>query len=222
MTTSQREFENALDTLDKQLARRKRWALVLIVVPAILATALVITSLQIVRETTARTQLLEKRAAGAATSARVAQAELARVQDEVTRAETALNTTRQAAANLGIVLFHQGNYQAAIRAYDSALSVDPGNAYLLNLKGYAYFKLKEYASSIATLQLAAKTAPSYGHSYFDLARAQCAANDFVNARTTAKQAIDHGMKDEMAADGEFIRLCRPLLKELGLPQVPTE
>jgi len=170
MTETSAEFDSLLHDAELRLARRKRLALLLTVVPAGLAIALVAASISIVNTARQRTKALEARASAAIAQKIAAQEELTRVRTDVQNAQQALDATRHAAENLGIVLFHQGRYSAAIRAYDSALGVDPGNVYLVNLKGYAYFKLRDYPNAAKTLEHATQLDPNYPHAYLDLAR----------------------------------------------------
>lgn len=221
--TSSNELESLLNAAELQVARRKRWAVTLIVVSILLAIVLVAASIYMVNDATRRTKQLEYRASSAITKARKANEELARVENQKKNAQAGLEHTRRAAENLGIALFRQRNFPAAIRAYDSALSVDPGNVYLVHLKGYAYFKMRDYAKAVETLEAAVRQDPKYLHAYLDLARVQCATGNFDAARQTALKAnVSPHEHTYMAGDGEFIRLCRPLLHELRLPQVPTQ
>jgi tetratricopeptide (TPR) repeat protein len=221
MTT---ELESLLDEAELQVARRKRWSVLLILASIVLAMALVIVSVRMLREAGKRTEALERRAAVAIEEERTAKQELVALEQQVAAAHAALETTRRSAENLGITFFRQRRYPAAIKAYESALDVDPGNMYLVNLKGYAYFKMGDYSRAVATLEAGIRQDPSFTHLYVDLARAQCAAGDFTKASANARKGIQLS-RDEytaMAADGEFIRLCRPIIRDLGLPQVPRE
>jgi tetratricopeptide (TPR) repeat protein len=222
--TSAAELESLLDAAELQLHRRKRWSMILVAVSTLLAIVLVTTSVRMVRNATRRTEQLERQASLAIAKETTATQELATVERQVSSAKAALESTRRAAENLGITLFHQRKYPAAIRAYDSALAVDPGNVYLVNLKGYAYFKMHDYAKAAETLEAAVQQDPSFAHAYVDLARVRCAAGNFDAARDAARTAIHLSRQEyvEMAADGEFIRLCHPIVHDLGLPVVPTE
>jgi len=219
------ELHGLLDAADSQLARRKRWAILLTIVPAAFAIALIAVSRYQVHISAMRATEFERRAAAASAREIKLRGSLQALNTQIANAQAALDKTRRAAQNLGIVLFHQGNYGAAIRAYDSALQADPENVYLINLKGYAYFKLHDFSRATATQELAINKSPEFAHAYFDLARTQCANGDFTRARQTAETALEKfgaGMHSEMAADGEFIRLCKPILHELHLPAYPTE
>ena len=129
------ELESLLDAAELQVERRKRWSVLLILASIALAVALVIVSVRTLREAAQRTEDLERRATTAINKERTAKQELATLERQVAAAHTALETTRRAAENLGITFFRQRKYPAAIKAYDSALEVDPGNMYLVNLKG---------------------------------------------------------------------------------------
>jgi tetratricopeptide (TPR) repeat protein len=119
-----------------------------------------------------------------------------------------------AATRYAIEAFHQRDYFTAVSLYDQALQVDPNNAYLLNLKAYSLFKLKRLSEAIEVQRQSLRADPEYAWGYFDLARFQCAAGSFDEAR----RAIDSALKKRaslraiMAKDGEFQKLCGPILK----------
>jgi hypothetical protein len=64
--------------------------------------------------------------------------------------------------------------------------------------------------------------PSYAWGYFDLARFQCAARQFDEANESIQKALSTAEKEGeqgrgwmtklMESDGEFQRLCRPVLR----------
>jgi len=61
----------------------------------------------------------------------------------------------------GINFFHQGLYLEAVKAYNTALSLDSLNAYILNLKGYSLFKAKRYSEAVKVLHHAVEVQPDY-------------------------------------------------------------
>jgi tetratricopeptide (TPR) repeat protein len=118
------------------------------------------------------------------------------------------------ASRHAIEAFHQRDYAAAVSFYDQALRADPNNAYLLNLKAYSLFKLKRVGEAIEVQRQSLRAGPQYAWGYFDLARFQCAAGSFNEARRSRDTAlqIQPGLKATMERDGEFRRLCGPILK----------
>lgn len=140
------------------------------------------------------------------------------LNSQLRSAQSELATYREAldAAREGINEYHSGNYAGAVASYNSALKLDPRNAYLLDLKGYSLFKDRKFDDAIATLQQSVQSDQKYAWGYFDLARVYCAAGKFSDAKTAADMAvtINAAMRSKMDADGEFRRLCRPILTKV--------
>jgi len=119
-----------------------------------------------------------------------------------------------AASRYAIEAFHRRDYSTAVSLYSQALRADPNNAYLLNLKAYSLFKLGRVSEAIDVQRQSLRADPEYAWGYFDLARFECAAGSFDEAG----RAIDNALKKRpdlrgiMAKDGEFQRLCGPVLK----------
>ena len=157
---------------------------------------------------------------------RQAQDDTARAQSQLTAAEARLNGLREASyyvAN-GINEVHARNFRAAISQYDQALEIDPHDPYVLNLKGVAFYKLKDYDNAIATLNSAAAADPSYARYLFDLARAYCAAEKFPDAEQAFHRAVSlrPTMLYTAGSDESFRRTCRPIVQQLKLPHVPKK
>jgi len=119
-----------------------------------------------------------------------------------------------AASRYAIEAFHQRDYSTAVSFYDQALRADPNNAYLLNLKAYSLFKLKRVGDAIEVQRQSLAADPEYAWGYFDLARFQCANGLFDEARRSRDSALQKrpGLRAIMDKDGEFERLCGPILK----------
>ena len=161
---------------------------------------------------------------------RALQAEVRSLTSEAARLQTQNAELRQAAENMrreigglrealeasryAIEAFHQRDYPTAISFYDQALRADPSNAYLLNLKAYSLFKLKRLGEAIDVQQQSLRVDPQYAWGYFDLARFQCAAGSFEEARRSIEGALQRreSLGAIMAKDGEFQRLCQSILK----------
>jgi tetratricopeptide (TPR) repeat protein len=131
------------------------------------------------------------------------------MRNEIKGLREALTASRDA-----IVAFHQRDYGTAVALYDQALRADPNNAYLLNLKAYSLFKLKRLRGAIDVQKESIRVDPGYAWGYFDLARFQCAAGEFDGARKSIEMALEKrpGLRSTMERDGEFQRLCAPVLK----------
>ena len=119
-----------------------------------------------------------------------------------------------AASRYAIEAFHQRDYSTAVSLYDQALRADPNNAYLLNLKAYSLFKLKRVSEAIEVQRESLRADAEYAWGYFDLARFLCAAGLFDEARPSIDTALEKrpSLRGIMAKDGEFQRLCGPVLK----------
>jgi tetratricopeptide (TPR) repeat protein len=114
-----------------------------------------------------------------------------------------------------IAAFHRRDFDTAVALYDRALRADPGNAYVLNLKAYSLFKGERLSNAIGTQRESLRVDPEYAWGYFDLARFQCAAGNFDEARKSIQMAREKGgawLSRKMEGDGEFRRLCRPALR----------
>jgi len=131
------------------------------------------------------------------------------MRNEIKGLREALTASRDA-----IVAFHQRDYGTAVALYDQALRADPNNAYLLNLKAYSLFKLKRLSEALDVQRESIRIDPGYAWGFFDLARFQCATGDFGAARTSIKRALEQrpALRSTMERDGEFQRLCAPVLK----------
>jgi tetratricopeptide (TPR) repeat protein len=135
------------------------------------------------------------------------------MRNEIKGLREALTASRNA-----IVAFHQRDYNTAVALYNQALRADPNNAYLLNLKAYSLFKLKRLQDAIEVQNESIRLDPGYAWGYFDLARFKCASGDFDGARKSVEMALalarerHPGLRGAMERDGEFQRLCGPVLK----------
>lgn len=131
---------------------------------------------------------------------------------ETVKAQLSKEREALAAGRDAINAFHAGNYEEALNDYDRALALDPENAYILNLKGYVLFKMKRFSDAAQALDASTKVDPQYAWAYFDLARVQCAAGNLNEARTAIEKALNlrPELKETMANDGEFTRVCKPL------------
>lgn len=143
------------------------------------------------------------------------------LQKELSSVGKTLKAAREAVyfVTQGINLYHQGHYLDAVDAYDQALALDSLNGYILNLKGYSLFKARKLDLAEITLHRSVEVGPGYAWGYFDLARVYCANGKSLEARSAAKTAIS--LRPELAQvmkkDGEFVRLCQPILDVVNSP-----
>lgn len=79
------------------------------------------------------------------------------------------------------------------------------------------FKDKQLDQSIESLKYAVEIEPDYAWGFFDLARVLCANKQFPDAEEAARKALElrPGLREVMLEDGEFSRLCRPILETIG-------
>jgi Flp pilus assembly protein TadD len=156
---------------------------------------------------------------------RKAQTEYTRVIQQLESVRTELKRAREATPALieGINAFHRRQYPLAITRYDEALRLNPGDAYIYNLKSYSQFKAGDLTGAISTMSRSLDLQPAYDWGYFDLARYQCASGAGADAVQTLRSAL---AKREASVrrlatvfllqDGEFRRLCA-----VALPQMRT-
>lgn len=136
--------------------------------------------------------------------------ELSKVRMQLANARSSLSAARAA-----ISAFHAGHLEDAISLYDEALTADPSNAYLQNLRAYSLFRLKKLDAAIEGQRQSVAIDPNYAWGYFDLARFLCAASppQLEEARRAAAKAISlrPDMRVIMKNDGEFQRVCQHAL-----------
>jgi tetratricopeptide (TPR) repeat protein len=111
--------------------------------------------------------------------------------------------------------------------YDEAIALNPGDAYIQNLKSYSQFKMRDFNGAAQTLARALQLDPAYDWGYFDLARYQCAAGSSEAALATLTKAADargdsirSSINFFLSQDGEFRRLCAPIRKSLEALRKP--
>jgi tetratricopeptide (TPR) repeat protein len=134
-----------------------------------------------------------------------------------------LKGARQATPVLteAINAFHRKQYAEAITKYDEALRLNPGDAYIHNLKSYSQFKAGDLAGAARTLSRALQIDPTYDWGYFDLARYQCGAGSpdealrtITGALKTRGDSVRRRIDFFLTKDGEFTTLCRDIRGDL--------
>lgn len=140
-------------------------------------------------------------------------AENARLAEHLTRGRQEARVRASEYIRDGINKYHAGAYDAAIASYSEALSLDPDNAYVLDLKSYAQFRAGDLDGAVASISTALAADPSYVYGYSELARYACAAKrislaeeTFARATTLHPQAAAL-FRNLMRDDGQFATLC---------------
>ncbi|MEO8441097.1 MAG: hypothetical protein ABI547_01285 [Betaproteobacteria bacterium] len=152
-----------------------------------------------------------------------AQTEYSEAKHQLDAVRAELKGAREATPALieGINAFHRKQYRLAITRYDEALRLNPGDAYIHNLKSYSQFKAGDLTGAIATMSKSLEIEPTYDWGYFDLARYQCASGGDSDAVATLRAALakrDLSVKKLapvfLAEDGEFRKLCAAVLPQM--------
>ncbi|HEY2292379.1 MAG TPA: hypothetical protein VGM86_16910 [Thermoanaerobaculia bacterium] len=152
-----------------------------------------------------------------------ARAELADLRQQLGGVRAELKGAREATPALieGINAFHRKQYRLSVSRYDEALRLDPGDAYIYNLKSHSQFKSGDLVGAIGTMSKSLDLSPTYDWGYFDLARYQCAVGAASDAVETIRAALaKRGVAVRELApvfleeDGEFRRLCGSVLPQM--------
>lgn len=96
---------------------------------------------------------------------------------------------------LGMVYFHQGRYNEALREFKLLVIEHPKNSLYLSNLGVTYKMLKNYAEAEQYLKKAIESDPTEVSSYLALSDVYIEQNNFVNAINILEKAIQ--------ADGKF-------------------
>lgn len=218
MHTVEENLESLLHQAEERERRSRKRALIYSLIPIALALLLILfTGWQIKRAQQNVAALNEEGERYRKETAEL-QSRLEEMNKSLQDVTKQLRASREAVAfvTTGINLYHAHRYDAAVTAYNHALSLDPQNAYILNLKGYSLFKALRFNESIEALRTAVKVEPDYAWGYFDLARVSCAVGKFEEASNAIRKAIElrPQLAEKMKGDGEFTKLCRPLLDQI--------
>lgn len=152
-----------------------------------------------------------------------AQTEYAETMQKLDVVKVQLKGAREATPVLieGINAFHRKQYRVAITRYDEALRLNPGDAYIYNLKSYSQFKTGDLTGAIATMSQSLEIEPTYDWGYFDLARYQCASGAGADALATLRAALSKRRLSVkrlapifLTEDGEFRRLYARVLPQM--------
>lgn len=106
------------------------------------------------------------------------------------------------------------DYAQAVSNYDLALTFRPNDPDILNLKGYALFKMHRYDDAAAVLNESIRLDPDNPWSELNLAKVQCVNHKYAEAKTAIGSIITNfpDFIDTILGDGEFTRVCRPIMK----------
>jgi tetratricopeptide (TPR) repeat protein len=206
------QIDRLLSRIDAGEKSARRRAMVYTFVPILVTGALVAYTSHRIVEGQATIRRLDSEAAAAREAGETYRRELEEYRRRLAQTREALKSARE-----GINAFHQGQYDQAAEQYEQALAADPENPYVLNLKGYALFKARRLTEAAAALERSVAVDPGYGYGYFDLARVYCALGRFEDATRVARRAgeLRPDLKTVMRqGDGEFKRLCQPVLHTL--------
>jgi len=118
-------------------------------------------------------------------------------------------------------LFHKQRYDEAIAQYEQAIKLAPDDPYAWGLEGYALLRAGRVSESIDVGKKAIQLDPEDPYGYLDLAKSYCAAKQYTEAQRTLLDglALDVApdVKRFVAIDGEFRRLCMPILANVETP-----
>jgi tetratricopeptide (TPR) repeat protein len=177
-----------------------------------------------VRPLLAQRDSLQKEIAADTSRARELTAEVARLDQRAQALRDELQGARAATPLLSqaINAFHAKKYADAIAKYDAAIALNPGDAYMQNLKSYSQFKLGDFSGAAQTMARALQLDPTYDWGYFDLARYQCAGGAPQAALNTLRDAVQrrgNSIRDAatffLTQDGEFRRLCAGIRTDIA-------
>ena len=107
-----------------------------------------------------------------------------------------------AAARLadGLALAWQGDWDAAIRAFDQAIALEPKRAFAYLNRGLAYQRNGELARAAADLDLAVRHAPHAARGYYYRSLLRQQQGDTRGAETDAARAVDRDPRYEALFD----------------------
>src|SRR5581483_2761019 len=84
---------------------------------------------------------------------------------------------------------HGSAYDISSGLYGKALTLNPNNADLWELKGYALYKTKQYPSAVEALEKSITINPNVARAYVDLANVYCVSGDPEKAEANLHRAL---------------------------------
>jgi tetratricopeptide (TPR) repeat protein len=146
--------------------------------------------------------------------------------------------------NLGMVYYHQKNFRGAIREYQRAVAIDPGQAGTHSNLGFAYYNSDKYPEAAAEFQKALDLDPTiferkdragamvqdrsvsnHGLFFFTMAKVYAQKRDAVHCAEYLRKSLDEGYKDiaKAATDPAFKDVINdPVVQEVMARIVPAE
>jgi tetratricopeptide (TPR) repeat protein len=127
---------------------------------------------------------------------------------ELIKQQRTLKTVNSIIAQ-GVTYTLDKNYVDAIAEYDKALVIEPNNVRALEYKGYAHYRLNNYAEAITALKKAQTIKPEQFNVLINLMKAYCASDKTDISKQliednktllTSNSTILHG-------DGELQKIC---------------
>ena len=91
---------------------------------------------------------------------------------------------------LGVIDYQRGNYPAALRLIDHALTVDPRSASAYNNRGVVLFALKRFDDAVESYDKAIAFAPGYGDAFINRGNALKDLARFEEALANCDRAIE--------------------------------
>ncbi len=116
--------------------------------------------------------------------------------------EAARSQKREAARehnNRGVVHFHRGAHEAAMRAFEKAVELDPEYADAYNNLGLAYTELHRSEHAVQAFQEALKLNPDLVEANHNLGVHYYAVMDYEKARELFSKALDDGCRERSMA-----------------------
>ncbi len=116
--------------------------------------------------------------------------------------EAARNQRQEAAReqnNRGVVYFHRGAHEAAMRAFEKAVECDPEYADAYNNLGLAYTELHRSEHAVQAFQQALKLKPDLVEANHNLGVQYYAVMDYEKARELFSKALDDGCRERSMA-----------------------
>jgi tetratricopeptide (TPR) repeat protein len=100
----------------------------------------------------------------------------------------------------GLQAARRGEFLQAVQAYDKALALHPGNARVLNWKGYALLRATDYAGAVQALAKATGADPSLAEAHYNLALALWRLERRDEALASLRRAYDADPKFKALAE----------------------
>lgn len=105
--------------------------------------------------------------------------------------------------NRGVVYFHRGAYDAAVRAFEKAVEQDPEYAEAYNNLGLAYTELKRSDHAVQAFDKALSLRPDLAETYNNLGLLYYSSLDYEKATEMFSKALEDGCKDRSMAYTNF-------------------